>query len=62
MHVGQSYTVSPSGTYIDGVWVGSKSTDWFDCGNWQTLQVPDETINVDINSTYAQRDGLTSWQ
>lgn len=56
MHVGQSYTVSPSGTYIDGVWVGSKSTDWFDCGNWQTLQVPDETINVDINSTYAQRD------
>ncbi|MBD3725055.1 MAG: hypothetical protein IE891_09860, partial [Flavobacteriaceae bacterium] len=56
MHVGQSYTVLPSGAYIDGVWVGSKSTDWFDCGNWQTLKVPDETINVDINSTYAQRD------
>jgi hypothetical protein len=56
MHVGQSYTVTTGGTYVDGVWVGSKSTDWFDCGNWQTLKVPDATINVDINATYAQRD------
>ena len=56
MHVGQSYAVTTGGTYVDGVWVGSKSTDWFDCGNWQTLKVPDATINVDINATYAQRD------
>lgn len=58
MHVGQNYSVITGGTYIDGVWTGAKSTDWFDCSNWQTLEVPNQTVNVDINSTYAQRDAV----
>ena len=55
-HVGQTYTVLTGGVYIDGVWTGTKSVDWFDCSNWQTLKVPDNTINVNINATYAIRD------
>lgn len=38
-------------TYADGVWTGKQNTDWFDCGNWQTLAVPNETVNVSITGT-----------
>jgi hypothetical protein len=55
-HVGQAYTVLTGGVYVDGIWTGSRSTDWFDCNNWQTLQVPDNTIDVSINNTFAIRD------
>jgi hypothetical protein len=57
-HVGQTYSVLTTGTYVDGVWTGSKSTDWFDCSNWQTLEVPDELVNVNVNSTYATKDAI----
>lgn len=57
-HVNQSYTVLLGGVYIDGVWTGTKSTDWFDCSNWQTLKVPDNTIDVSINNTYSLRDAV----
>ena len=57
-HVGQTYTVLTGGVYIDGVWTGTRSTDWFDCSNWQTLEVPDNTIDVNINNTYAIRDAV----
>jgi hypothetical protein len=57
-HNGQSYSVTTSGTYVNGVWTGSKNTDWFDCSNWQTLKVPDALVNVDVNSTYAIRDAV----
>lgn len=58
MHVGQSYSVITGGTFVDGVWTGAKNTDWFECSNWQTLKVPDQTVNVDINATYAQRNAV----
>jgi len=58
MHNGQSYTVLTGGTFVDGVWTGAKSTDWFDCSNWQTLKVPDQTVNVDVNATYATKDAV----
>lgn len=58
VHVGQTYSIISGGTYIDGVWTGAKSTDWFDCSNWQTLKVPDQTVDVDINATYAQRNAV----
>lgn len=32
----------------DGLWTGAKNTDWFECANWQTLKVPDSTINVQV--------------
>jgi hypothetical protein len=56
-HVGQAYTISPD-TYVNGVWTGTKSTDWFDCGNWQTLKVPTATTNVNVNATYATKDAI----
>lgn len=53
-------------TYVDGKWTGKEDTDWFNCSNWDTLKVPDQTVNVqvgdniynhhakvDITSTYA---------
>ena len=58
MHVGQVYSVTTGGTFIDGVWTGTKSTDWFDCANWQTLEVPDQNVNVDLNATNATRDAI----
>lgn len=41
-----------AGGFTNGVWVGSSNDNWFDCGNWQGLKVPDENINVvlDVNS------------
>ncbi len=36
--------------HTEGVWNGSSSTDWFDCSNWETLSVPDETIDVVIDN------------
>lgn len=55
-HVGKTYTVLTTGTFVNGVWTGAKSTDWFDCSNWQTLDVPDQSIDVNVNTTYATRD------
>jgi hypothetical protein len=59
-HVGQTYSVLTTGTYVDGVWTGAKSTDWFDCSNWQTLEVPDELVNVNVNTTYATIDAVVN--
>ena len=59
-HVGQTYTVLTGGTYVDGIWTGSKSTDWFDCSNWQTLEVPNQTVDVNINNAFATRDAVIS--
>ena len=56
-HVGMTYTINTD-TYINGVWTGSKSTDWFDCGNWQTLKVPTATTDVSVNATYATKDAV----
>ncbi|MCD4792676.1 MAG: lamin tail domain-containing protein [Bacteroidales bacterium] len=40
-----------AGGYTAGVWTGTQNTDWFDCGNWQSLTVPDETIDVVIGAS-----------
>jgi hypothetical protein len=37
-----------SDTYINGKWTGKKDTNWFNCGNWDTLVVPDETVDVQV--------------
>ncbi|MGC9330730.1 MAG: T9SS type A sorting domain-containing protein [Bacteroidales bacterium] len=34
----------------EGTWVGSTSTDWFECMNWGNGRVPTSTINVIIPS------------
>ncbi len=35
-----------SGGFTDGKWTGQRNTDWFDCGNWESLVIPDETTDV----------------
>jgi hypothetical protein len=57
IHVSQTYTVLAD-SYVNGVWTGSKSTDWFDCANWQTLKVPTTTTDVSVNATYATKDAV----
>jgi len=46
-HYQKSYGISTSvsGTYV---WTGEKNNNWFDCGNWQNLKVPDTLANVII--------------
>ncbi|MES2431292.1 MAG: hypothetical protein V4556_10165 [Bacteroidota bacterium] len=44
-----SFSVSAA-TEVEGMWTGAKSTDWFDCNNWDTKTVPDPTISVTIPS------------
>jgi hypothetical protein len=34
----------------DGLWTGAKDINWFNCANWQTLKVPDSTVNVQIDN------------
>ncbi|MDD3630954.1 MAG: hypothetical protein PHF55_08035, partial [Bacteroidales bacterium] len=48
-HYQESYGISSgaSGTYV---WTGEKNNNWFDCGNWQNLKVPDTLANVIIPS------------
>lgn len=35
-----------AGGYLRGKWIGSKSTDWFTCDNWEDFVIPDSTTNV----------------
>lgn len=35
-----------SGGFTDGKWTGQRNTDWFNCGNWESLVIPDETTDV----------------
>lgn len=44
----------PSGNL--GEWIGTVSTDWFNCLNWGSGRVPDSTVDVLIDGTMALRD------
>ncbi len=35
-----------AGGYMRGKWIGSKSTDWWTCDNWEDFVIPDSTVNV----------------
>jgi hypothetical protein len=42
--------------YINGKWSGRRDTNWFNCENWDTLVVPDETVDVLVaDTTYDRR-------
>jgi len=46
-------------TYVDGKWTGNSDENWFNCSNWDTLEVPDETVDVTVAAsatTYATID------
>ncbi|MFN0189341.1 MAG: T9SS type A sorting domain-containing protein [Bacteroidia bacterium] len=40
-----------AGGYLRGKWIGSKSTDWFTCDNWEDFVIPDSTTNVWVPPT-----------
>ncbi len=44
-----------AGTFVDGAWTGLKDTNWFNCNNWDTLEVPLATSNVTLASPKAIR-------
>ncbi len=37
-------------TEVAGRWTGEKNDDWFDCANWETRVVPDQTTSVIIQN------------
>lgn len=39
-----------SATEVAGKWTGEKNTDWFDCANWETREVPDQATDVVIQN------------
>lgn len=39
----------------DGIWTGTRSNDWFDCGNWESLTVPNSNVDV-LVGTNATKD------
>lgn len=43
-------TIAANG-YVNGKWTGRQDTNWFNCGNWDALKVPDETVDVLIEDT-----------
>lgn len=45
----KTYTITTGNP--GGLWVGNKNTNWFDCANWESLAVPDETIDVIVDNT-----------
>ncbi len=46
-HSGYSISIIAGG-FTDGLWLGTKDTDWFNCSNWESMRVPDQQINVTI--------------
>lgn len=57
---GTDWTTAPVmpitlGGMVNGLWTGAKSTDWFQCQNWDDAEVPIAASTVAINST-AQRN------
>ncbi len=46
-----TYIFSISGTATPGIWTNAKNdNNWFNCGNWENLTVPNEVVNVTINN------------
>ncbi len=46
-----TFTFTISGAATAGVWTNAKNdNNWFNCGNWENLSVPDETTDVVINA------------
>ncbi len=44
-----SFPISPGG-FSAGKWSGGIDEDWYNCRNWDNLQVPDETVDVTIDN------------
>ena len=49
-----------SNLFVNGKWSGRQDTNWFNCVNWETLIVPDETVNVLIPDTTFDREAIVN--
>ncbi|MFW5768153.1 MAG: T9SS type A sorting domain-containing protein, partial [Bacteroidota bacterium] len=45
----QTFSINPGG-YTHGTWTGQRNTQWFECANWESLVIPDETTDVLFDS------------
>ncbi|MCH8318619.1 MAG: hypothetical protein IIA88_09000, partial [Bacteroidetes bacterium] len=53
------YTITiNAGGFTDGKWMGDIDSDWFKCGNWESLAVPDSSTNVIIPSSGGANEPL----
>jgi hypothetical protein len=50
-------TVAATG-YINGKWTGRADTNWFNCANWDTLVVPDATVDVQVGDNTFNRQAI----
>ncbi|PWA05160.1 hypothetical protein DB895_07575 [Flavobacterium psychrotolerans] len=48
-------------TYVNGRWTGKIDTNWFNCSNWDTLTVPDETVDVTVVDTSYDRQANVNY-
>ncbi len=47
------YTIPiTAGGFVNGRWTGAKTTNWFDCRNWDDAEVPIATSNVVIDPQF----------
>lgn len=45
-----SFVFNITGIATPGIWTNAKNdSNWFNCGNWENLSVPNETIDVIVN-------------
>ncbi len=45
-----------SGEGFTQTWIGNEDENWFNCGNWGNLQVPDENADVTFDAENAQNN------
>lgn len=62
--IGKRFSFTSGPSTGDGTWIGGATgyiNDWFHCGNWEGLTVPDSTVNVTVlNVTDAPDINYTS--
>ncbi len=54
---GRTFTFTPTSNF-PGTWIGDKSGDtqnWFNCGNWEGLAVPDANTDVFLGNTSVEK-------
>ena len=49
-YIGRTISITPGG-FSHGKWVGTTSTDWFECSNWESMRVPDLYTDVIVPAT-----------
>ena len=57
-----TYTFTISGTATPGIWTNAKNdNNWFNCGNWENLTVPNENVDVQINTLSGNDEAIIDY-